>query len=52
MNRRDYLREQIKNGNQLVTAKGGNEVRPESESSRETDASRRGAKISKHDWGI
>lgn len=46
MNRKDYIREQIRKGKQLVTGAGGNDVRPERE------APNSGAKIDKHDWGV
>ena len=46
MSRKDYIREQIRKGKQLVTGDKGNNVRPEGE------VPNRGSKIARHDWGL
>ena len=46
MSRREYIREQIRKGRQLVTGDDGNTVRPEK------DDPKKAAKIARHDWGF
>ena len=51
MNRKDYIREQIRKSRQLVTGDRGNSVRPEGETPR-GETSEKEARVAKHGWGL